>query len=211
MNNLQLGILVFSVWLFQPSITNGQQRNGKPPSARAVKRNAIRRFDFLTYDFDVGNGSCAKMLHRRIIPLRNDDLYKDPKDPDLTFGPVGQYVYGDLTGDGIEEAVVVTNCGSMHPVEQAFIFTMRNGKPVLLTRLEQGDRATGGIVSSFLCEGCSDGITIQDGLLIVERMWGRGACCPDYTETKTYRWMGRSLVQVRPPQRRKFVEKHKQP
>jgi len=68
---------------------------------------------------------------------------------------------------------------------------MQNSQPVFLTELEQGDRA--------------NGITIRNRLLIVQRMWGKAACCPEYVEKTTYRWNGSRLLQIGAPQRRKFV------
>jgi len=113
--------------------------------------------------------------------------------------------YGDLTGDERDEAVVLTYCGGMHPEEQAFIYTLQNGRAVLLTKLEEGNRAFGGIVFGYLCQGCTDGIKIQNNLLTVERMLGDGACCPKYIEKKEYRWNGRQLTQVGKAQRKKFI------
>ncbi len=168
-------------------------------------QNNIRRIDFRNFTYHLEKTSCAKMLGRSIVQVRNGK-FGDPTD--VYFGvDTDGIAYGDLTGDGHDEAIIITYCGGMHPIEQAFVYTMKNGRVLLLTKLEEGDRAFGGIVRSHLCQGCSNGINIQSGLLTVERMWGNAACCPKYIEKKTYRWNGRRLVQVGRNQRKRFIER----
>lgn len=169
--------------------------------------NDIRRIDFKNFSYNLGKSSCAEMLHKSEVKVRNG-AFGESSDVSFRFEvDSDRTVFGDLTGDGIDEAVVVTYCGGMHPIEQAFIYTMKKGRAVLLARLEEGNRAFGGMVRSHLCQGCGNGLEIQNGLLIVERMHGDAACCPKYIETKTFRWNGKKLVQAGPSRRKPFIEK----
>ncbi|MGZ8171942.1 MULTISPECIES: hypothetical protein [Methylobacter] len=173
----------------------------------------IHRIDFRNFTYEIGKSWCADVLGKTVVQVRNGESESTNKEQpldgfsffiyDLTTFPI---FYGDLTGDKRDEAVVLTSCGGMHPEEQAFIYTMQNGRAVLLTKLEEGNRAFGGIVFGHQqCQGCSEGIKIQNGLLTVERMWGDAACCPKYIEKKEYRWDGRQLIQVGKAHRRKFI------
>jgi hypothetical protein len=168
-------------------------------------KDDIRSIDFRNFTYETGKGSCADMLGKTAVQVRNGE--SESTNDNLSFVIYDfRIFYGDLTGDERDEAVVLTYCGGMHPIEQAFIYTIQNGRAVLLTKLEEGERASGGIVFGYLCQGCSD-IKIQNGLLTVERMWGGPMCCPEYIEKKTYRWNGRQLIQVGKAQRRKFIER----
>ena len=116
---------------------------------------------------------------------------------------VKKVVYGDLTGDKVEEAVVVTVCsaGSSSANTEGAVYTMQGGgRTVVLTQLEAGDRAYGGIY----------GVRIVDGLLYVERFAPGGpdgpSCCPKYVETTGYSLLGKRLQQTGKKLRRDAVE-----
>jgi len=108
--------------------------------------------------------------------------------------------YGDLTGDGKNEAAVTLyyTGGGTGAFSKGFVFTLRQGRLVLLAHFAGGDRADGGIRE----------VSIQDGLLRVQRNEPErmnevpvGLCCPLYLITTVYRWDGSNLVQVGEPQK----------
>lgn len=110
---------------------------------------------------------------------------------DRTYFNVFDVSYGDLTGDGKDEAVVLTACntGGTGNFSEGFIYGMKNGKPELLTRIEGGDRAYGGLREA----------RVENGILIVERNdvgEAGGACCPEYIVTSKYKLEGNKLKQV---------------
>ena len=55
--------------------------------------------------------------------------------------------YGDVTGDGLEEAMVVlyAELGGTENSEDVFIYTLRNGRPVSLWKFATGSGAHGGL------------------------------------------------------------------
>jgi hypothetical protein len=182
-------------------------RSAQPQGSKG--KDDIHRIDFRNFTYEIGKSWCADVLGKTVVQVRNGESESTNKEHPLDGFSLGidasRIFYGDLTGDERDEAVVLTYCGGMHPEEQAFIYTLQNGRAVLLTKLEEGNRAFGGIVFGYLCQGCTDGIKIQNNLLTVERMLGDGACCPKYIEKKEYRWNGRQLIQVGNAQRRKFI------
>ncbi len=122
--------------------------------------------------------------HRR----RNDD--------DFDIDGV-EVTYGDLTGDGHDEAIIVvrSSAGGTGYFSNGFVYTLRRGRPLLLTEFEGGDRAQGGIESA----------KVKRGILIVERAGGQGACCPEYVEITEYHWDGARLVQNGAVRRRELL------
>jgi hypothetical protein len=109
---------------------------------------------------------------------------------------VQEITYGDLTGDKVDEAVVVTVCntGGTGQFTDGVVFGMYHGKPISLLSLGMGDRAHGGIAS----------VQITKGLLQVGRFGtdNGGACCPEYIETTTYRLESSRLIEVGQPTRK---------
>jgi hypothetical protein len=104
--------------------------------------------------------------------------------------------YGDMTGDRSDEAAVNVQygLGGSGSFSSVFIYTLKNGSPSLLTRVQGGDRAHGGIES----------VKILNGQLIVERYRPTADdcnACYGYIETTKYKWLGNRLnnvgVQVR--------------
>jgi len=111
-------------------------------------------------------------------------------DFDKVYFEITDVVYGDVTGDGSDDALVLTLCntGGTGNFTDGLLFTMRAGKPTVIARLGVGDRADGGIHSA----------SINGGRLLVDRYvnMGGGACCPEAIETYSFKWNGRLLAQI---------------
>ncbi len=162
------------------------EASGAPGRQRHA--GGARRVDFRNFTFRSG-GDVVRVR-------RGHGTYKNSDDAEFTYTVERvQAVYGDLTGDGREEAAVVLyfTGGGTGAFSKGFVFDTRGGRLTLLTTFEGGDRADGGIRE----------VTIKDGLLSVrrnepERMNGVavGLCCPLYLITTRYRWDGKQLVQV---------------
>ena len=96
--------------------------------------------------------------------------------------------YGDLTGDGRNEAVVVLSYGPVggpHTVEVR-VYTLRGGRPALLTTLPAAD--------TLDCE-LDHYVDLDEGMLRVERVYGRAGRC-DHNEVREFRWDGKSFIPV---------------
>jgi len=108
--------------------------------------------------------------------------------------------YGDLNGDGKDEAVILSFCntGGTGNFSEGYIYSMKAGKPVLLARIPGGDRAYGGLTQA----------SVDNGVLIVERndVGDTGAaCCPESILTERYKLTGDQIVEIGKPSRRPFV------
>ena len=101
--------------------------------------------------------------------------------------------YGDLTGDGRSEAVVVLGHGAVggpHTVE-ARVYTLRGGRPALL--------ATFPVADSLNCD-LDHYVDLDDGKVRVERVYGSAENC-DHNEISEYRWNGSRFMPVGEPKR----------
>jgi hypothetical protein len=151
---------------------------------------AIRKIDFkngFTYD-----ASCAGEETTKIT-VKNGEYSRETKEKDADyvdhfyFG-IDNITYGDVDGDNKEDAIILSTCntGGTGQFTEGFVYTIKTGKPTLLTRIEGGDRADGGLHTA----------NMDGGLLAVERYdegEGGGACCPEYSITTRYKWNGKEL------------------
>ncbi len=94
--------------------------------------------------------------------------------------------YGDVTGDGIEEAIIFMSIltGVSAMPGQVYIYTLRGNRPELLWYFSTGDRAENGYRKVYA----------DHGNLVVElngpRRRGEGLCCPERFTRTRYQWRG---------------------
>jgi hypothetical protein len=164
------------------------------PPVPVAPVNTIHDIDFQNFTY---RPSCVD----DDIPVRTrNGEYTRRQGIDRVFFKVDKVNYGDLTGDRVDEVIItsVCNTGGTGQFSEGFVFTMRDGRAVELTKIGGGDRAFDGINDA----------RVERGLLVVERYApessGGGACCPKYIETRKYRWDGRRLVQVSRATRRAY-------
>ena len=163
--------------------------------------NPIRKIDFKNFTYEP---NCS--YERQKITVKNGE-YSINQGDDQMFFDVTSVTYGDVNGDQSEDAIILTNCntGGTGQFTEGFIYGVKDGKPELLSRIEGGDRADGGLRSA----------KVENGLLVVERNGAGetgGACCPEFAVTSKYKLEGKTLKQVGgdvrrdlyPPQRVKF-------
>src|SRR5260370_5035249 len=116
---------------------------------------------------------------------------------------IGPVTYGDVTGDGDEEAIVdlYAEVGGTEGSQDIYVYTLQEREPVLLWKFATGDRADGG----------PRRIYAENGELVVElfgvgtapgkKLYGTeevGMATPShYTRTK-YKWNGKRFTQDGP-------------
>lgn len=150
----------------------------------ASAQSGIRAVDFQNFTY---HPYCLDQRPHN-FPVR-DGKYEYKRGDNQFYFVAAKPEYGDVNGDGQDEAIIMTGCntGGSGTFSEGFIYTMRNGKAVLLTNLAGGDRADGGFHR----------LSIQGGLVVVETYDHKdssGACCPDFVDTQKYKWNGRRLV-----------------
>jgi hypothetical protein len=106
-----------------------------------------------------------------------------------TYFEVQEVLFGDLNGDGKDEAVVRTICntGGTGQFDEGFVYGMKDGKPSLLGRIQGGDRASGGV-------RC---VRFEDGALKVERVGNDSGAARgiDFVDTETWKLQNGHLAE----------------
>lgn len=161
---------------------------------QATAQRTIRAVDFFNY---MHNAFCfSDSRARNRVMVRNGEFTPRGRG----FFSVRSITYGDLNGDGRDEAVVIVLCngGGTGNFTEGLIYTMRGGRAVVLAGIEGGDRSDSGIAS----------VRIHDGLLDVGRYGtdSGGACCPEYVMTQTYRLTNNRLTAVGRPVRSPYQD-----
>lgn len=159
----------------------------------------VRDIDWLnrTYDSgDAGQVTVVNGVYEYAMDGNGNVVAADyePKDPDefVERGSfeVGKPIFGDVDGDGAEEAVLVTffNGGGTGRFTGIDVYAMRDGKETVIGGIPGGDRGDGGI---------SD-VRLEGKVILVERMMsmeGDGACCPSKLQHERWSWNGSAFVE----------------
>jgi hypothetical protein len=166
-------------------------------------RSAIRRIDFNNFTYPkLPTGKCS-MNEVRLTNGRYDapeSIAGKIPSVDCWSVVLGLVTYGDVTGDGEEEAIIelYAERGGTEASEDVYVYTVQEGNPVLLWKFETGDRADGG----------PRRIAAENGELVIElfgvgtaigkKLYGTedvGACCPKHFTRTRYRWVGNQFQQ----------------
>jgi len=159
-------------------------------------QTGIRNVDFKNFTYEP---TCAPEESKKVM-VKNGSFYKEQQIEGIvdrfSFDIFG-VAFGDLDGDKQDEAVVlgVCNTGGTGNFSEGFIYKMRSGKPVLIERIEGGDRAYGGIKSA----------KVADGFAFIERYdpGKDGAnCCPELILTSKYKLTNGKLAEIGKPVQR---------
>jgi hypothetical protein len=155
---------------------------------------SVRSVDWLNRTY--GSVTVVDGEHEYALDEDGNQVAPDyqPKDPDgwVERGSfrVAPPVYGDVTGDGAEEAIIISteNSGGTGQFDGIEVYAMRGGQPVVIGGIPGGDRGDGGI---------SD-IAIEGNIVVVQRMAsqeGDGACCPSKLQTERWTWNGSTFIE----------------
>ncbi|HSK72277.1 MAG TPA: hypothetical protein VK892_11310 [Pyrinomonadaceae bacterium] len=167
---------------------SGNQDSGATETEQT--QDEIRKIDFKNFTYEP---FCAGVDDEAMkVAVKNGEFSEEKEADGFTerfYFNVFDVGYGDLTGDNRAEAIVLTVCntGGTGNFSEGFVYTMKDGKPSLLTRIEGGDRAYGGLRSA----------KVENGTLIVDRNdvgEEGGACCPEFAVATTYKLSGSRLV-----------------
>jgi hypothetical protein len=155
----------------------GRRRVHAPASESVVGIEAI---DFENYAYAVG-GQSYKLIGGFYAKGAAPDAQWELRVAEATY-------YGDLTGDGRNEAVVVLSYGAVggpHTVE-ARVYTLRNGRAALLATFPAAD--------ALSCD-LDHYVDLDDGKVRIERVQGRAGRC-DHNEVREYSWDGTNFMPV---------------
>ena len=167
-----------------------------------VAQSDIKEVDFKNFTFQphCGNAQPQNMTvskglfyEEKQIPQVPDKKQKTPPAPvyERKYFKPYEFIYSDINGDEINEAIILTTCssGGIESYSEAFIYGMKDGNPSMLARIEGGDRALGGLRN----------IKVENNIIIVERSrpgFTNEACCAESVETTRYQFTDGALTQT---------------
>jgi hypothetical protein len=169
--------------------SSGIQASPSPPELPVKQgsegKPSIRSIDFanFTYPYDCLGGK------RKSFSLLNG---KDPKSVDVVPMRLSFISYGDITGDSVDEAMVVLSApftGGTMRLNCVYVYTLQNEHPKLLWSFSTGDRADGGLRQVYG----------ENGKLVVERYKSTansGDCCAPLFTRARYEWQGNRFRQT---------------
>ncbi len=130
-------------------------------AAFAQEVDSIRSIDFSNYTYPGSRGLFPTPEYETTRFTLKGGKSGDGREG-MTFR---RAVYGDVTGDGVAEAVIIlgVNTEGSAAVSHVYIYTLKDRRPEFLWGFESGDRAWGGLRKVYP----------QDGGLVIE-LWGKG-------------------------------------
>ena len=186
--------VLLAILLFMPGCSRAQDKSPPPtnsiiaaatPAASPTPSQPIRSIDFNHVVFPNYPEYIGDRGKKKYVTLKPG------------YGGPALLNYGDVTGDGVEEALMmleIENRGSAIP-EIVYIFTLQNGRPKLLWSFETGDRADGGFRNAYTDHG---ELVIE--LFGKDRIIGsnlyrgeEGLCCPSSFTRARYEWSGKEF------------------
>jgi hypothetical protein len=183
------------------------------PTGNPTAKDDIRHVDFLNFAYrpTLCHSEYAKEGIGKVMQIRNGKFANGKID----YGVVdNKVIYGELTGDNGQEAVVHTNCwlrGANFGLSEIQIFTLQDGQPLLLANINDNDRQRdyrryypGGNLW-FGLTGVGSAVKIIGGNLIIEQLADGPHCCPESIVALTYHWNGKQFVLSKPPQKKPFT------
>jgi len=175
-------------------------------SAAQRRVSNIRSVDFQNFTYT--SSVCSKD-----VGLPNEVKVRRGKFRDKTLYyqiASGKIVYGDLTGDGREEAVVSIICGDTagnFSNAEIFVYTLQNGRAVLLAKTDNGTLETDykrQYADGFIVKVNPglNGVKVANQHLLVEAYTDGSNASPKYVSTLDYRLRSTNLVMTAKPKRR---------
>lgn len=177
---------------------------------RSSDTGSIRRMDFANYSYpwrqanewpsDLKWLSTSEPNHVTLVQGRWKEPLEIPDDVDFTPPFAGltleEVMYGDLTGDGRDDAVVVVRYDSGGTQYHYFVYIYEGDlrTPKLLAYFRSGDRANQGLYR----------VSISKGLLVIDLFDSdkqQGDCCSSGFVSHRFRWNGDAFVDSRPVER----------
>jgi hypothetical protein len=170
----------------------------REPKSSQPSISAIRKVDFKNFVYPKLPTAKCSMDEVRL----QNGRYEAPADvagkrpaPDCWSIKLGRITYGDVTGDGNEEAIVelYAEAGGTEAAEDVYVYTIADGKAVMLWKFATGDRADGGLRRIAAEQGELVVDLFGMGTAIGKKLYGTenvGACCPKHFTRTKYMWDG---------------------
>ena len=165
----------------------------------------VQSIDFrnFSYPFEAPSDREPYKKLGSIVSVRNGTAYAGKSRDSLSFlyFKVAEVLYGDLTGDGQDEAAVVAIHGSGSGnfyLTNVYFYTLRMGKPVLLATLTE-DRVSRDYRERYsgdgqvVFEAIENGRGIKDEEFYTRHLADGAHCCPESVATLKYKLDGNGV------------------
>lgn len=168
--------------------------NESPAGAPAKAGADLRRVDWQnrTYKIPSDDGDGVDLIAGE-YPVVDGKQEWDRGDGDNGWFVAQEPSFGDVDGDGVDEAIVIViaNGGGSGAFSAALVYAAGDpgGEPRIVARIPGGDRGAGGLRAVEV---------VEPGTLKVVRNWladGEGALNPSLIRVERWRWDGGKLVE----------------
>ncbi len=153
----------------------------------------IRQVDFKNFTYRSTGEDGQEYSFR----LRNGRHAESSGSEENSLTELDRVIYGDLTGDGKAEAIVLLDeTVSVSVAEQhIYLYSIERGQVVKLTDFVSGSNNC--VLAGEECTVLD--VRVRGGLLIIDRAIPANTdakCCPSRHRLVTYRWNGSRLIEV---------------
>jgi hypothetical protein len=186
------------------------QSSGKRPSASQGSEPVtdIRKVDFLNFTYqpttcskEYGKAGIGKSVRVRSGEFKNRKVYFAVEE--------GKTLFGDLTGDGRDDAVVQVGCGATtanFALTEIYVYTITDGRTTLLAgindeTMERDLRSAYPETESYWGLAGTD-LKMTDGNLDIDVLLDGSHASPKYVTTLAYHWDGKNFRLTGKPERR---------
>lgn len=182
------------------------KRPGSTPSSDTI--TDIRQVDFLNFTYpsslcsqEFGKKGIGKTVRVSKGEFKNKTVYFAVEDTKI--------IYGDVTGDGREDAIVPISCGAMmanFSLSEVYIYTIKDGRTTLLAEI--GDKDMERDYRRYYPDTetywgvTGNDLKVRNGNLEMEVFADGPHASPQYIVTLEYRLSGESFRLIGKPQRR---------
>src|SRR5215216_3323074 len=132
-----------------PSVSTSSPVTSPPRQDESSPQSPIRRVDFGNFTYPSLPTEKCSMEQVRLINGRYDDSgLREARSEEGCWSVAVIYAdYGDITGDGVEEAMVVLYAegGGNESRQDVFVYASQGEDPNLLWKFSTGDGADGGL------------------------------------------------------------------
>ncbi len=180
---------------------------GSAQSPKAQPISDIRKVDFLNFTYR--SSLCSREFGRQGITKTVRVVKGDFKRKSVYVAvDDSTIVFGDLTGDGQDEAVVAVECGAVganFSRTELHVFTIKNGRTTLVGQVTDADlerdyRHAYPDAESYWGVA-ANAVKVSAGKLVVDVLADGPHASPKYTVTLEYQLNGAKLTLAGAPQR----------
>jgi hypothetical protein len=178
------------------------QPSASPRQNESPRPSFIRRVDFGNFTFPSLPTNKCSMEQVRLIKGTYDapKLRAQRSEEDCWSVVLVSVDYGDVTDDGVEEAMVVlyAEAGGNESRQDVFVYASEGSDPKLLWKFATGDGADGGLKRVFADNGKLVIELYGLGAKIGKDVYGMnppevGTCCPKHFTRTIYKWVAGSF------------------